>query len=69
MGRSSWINPAGPKHSHMFLEERGRGRFDTGTQRRESDVKTEAEIGAMWNTSQGVLAATRRWKRPGMDFP
>ena len=36
MGRSSWINPAGPKYNHMFLEERGRGRFDTSTQRRES---------------------------------
>lgn len=47
MGRSSWINLAGPKYNHMFLEERGRGRFDTGTQRREGDVKTEVEIGAV----------------------
>ena len=33
------------------------------------DVKTEEEIGVMWNTSPGMLAATRHWKRPGIGFP
>ena len=51
-----------PRYNHMYLEETGRGRFDTETEER---TRSEGR-GRDWSdvdTSQGKPAATRSWKR------
>lgn len=67
MGRLSWISRDGSKcNQNVFLREMQRDishKRGEDRHRREGNVTIEAEIGAC----QGMLAATRCWKRQERD--